>query len=69
MIEPELIDMDSREIEEADFSAFRLQEEDTREALDDLSLGWGRHHASDEAWNGRDDSDGSDLSDYVPSWA
>lgn len=69
MIESGLTQQDSREIEETDFSAFSLQHEDTREALDDLSLGWGRHHASDESWHGRDDSDGSELGDYVPSWA
>lgn len=64
----DLENRESREIEEADFSAFSLRSEDTREALEDLRLGWGEYRASGENWE-IDDSEFSGGADYVPHWA
>lgn len=66
----ELMAQDSREIEEADFSAFRLQDEDTREALDDLRLGWGTHRDAGMSFSSFDDGEGLEGgAEYVPAWA
>lgn len=52
----ELSNQDSREIEEADFSAFSLQDADTEETLEFYRHGEG--YATLSGVSGRDDDDG-----------
>lgn len=66
----ELNQQDSREeYENADFSDFRLTEENASDALADIRHGRGIHHDAGNDFSRFDDDDEIDLSDYVPAWA
>lgn len=65
----ELTQQDSREeYENADFSDFRLTEENASDALADIRHGRGIHHDAGSDFASFDD-DEIDLSEYVPAWA